>query len=182
MRRGIERRSLDSGFGRTRGRTGRGCRDTSPRRPANSVFRHPQGDPTGPQPDDGAWRAGSPSQVPGAGPGRQVHGRLRQRLPRRRSPDHPDTDSSTTSQRLRRALRRHDPSGVPRPDTPRGRLEVILTEYVDHYNTHRPHRSFKQASPLTISLVPPPISSPDADQLRKSARLGGLIHEYQLAA
>src|SRR5271157_4992144 len=35
------------------------------------------GDPTGPQSNDGAWRAGSPSQIPGTGPGLQVHGRLR---------------------------------------------------------------------------------------------------------
>ncbi len=27
------------------------------------------------------------------------------------------------------------------------RLEVVLTEYVEHYNAHRPHRSLDQRSP-----------------------------------
>jgi len=64
----------------------------------------------------------------------------------------------------------------------RRQLEAVVAEYVDHYNTHRPHRSLDQASPRTMSPVPLPISSPDANQLRRSDRLGGLIHEYRLAA
>ena len=64
----------------------------------------------------------------------------------------------------------------------RRQLEVVLAEYVDHYNRHRPHRSLEQASPLAMSAVRPPMSSPDANRLRRSDRLGGLIHEYELAA
>jgi putative transposase len=64
----------------------------------------------------------------------------------------------------------------------RRQLEAVLAEYVDHYNGHRPHRSLEQASPLTMSLVPPTISLPDATPLRRSDRLGGLIHEHELAA
>jgi transposase InsO family protein len=64
----------------------------------------------------------------------------------------------------------------------RRQLEAVDAEYVDHYNTHRPHRSLGQTSPITMSPVPLPISSPDANQLWRSDRLGGLIHEYKLAA
>jgi putative transposase len=62
----------------------------------------------------------------------------------------------------------------------RRQLEAVLAEYVDHYNTHRPHRSLNQTAPLSMS--PPRASSPDVMQLRRSDRLGGLIHEYELAA
>jgi len=62
----------------------------------------------------------------------------------------------------------------------RSQLEAILVQYVDHYNDHRPHRSLNQTAPLSIS--PPRASSPDVLQLRRSNRLGGLIHEYKLAA
>ena len=64
----------------------------------------------------------------------------------------------------------------------RRQLEVVLAEYVDHYNSHRPHRSLKQASPLSMSPVRPPTILPDATQLRRSDQLGGLIHECELAA
>jgi len=64
----------------------------------------------------------------------------------------------------------------------RRQLEVVLAQYVDHYNIHRPHRSLNQTSPLMTSLVRPPSSSPSTDQMRRSDRLGGLIHEYKLAA
>jgi Integrase core domain len=30
----------------------------------------------------------------------------------------------------------------------RRHLELVLTEYVDHYNAHRPHRSLRQAPPV----------------------------------
>ena len=63
----------------------------------------------------------------------------------------------------------------------RRQLESVLSEYVDHYNGHRPHRSLDQSAPLTMSPVPS-TSLPDATNLRRSARLGGLIHEYELAA
>jgi len=64
----------------------------------------------------------------------------------------------------------------------RNQLEVVLDEFIDHYNSHRPHRSLDQTAPLSISPVPPPTSPPGVTQLRRSDRLGGLIHEYELAA
>jgi putative transposase len=63
----------------------------------------------------------------------------------------------------------------------RRQLEAVLAEYVQHYNTHRPHRSLDQTSPLSV-LPATPTSYPDARHLRRSDRLGGLIHEYKLAA
>jgi hypothetical protein len=64
----------------------------------------------------------------------------------------------------------------------RHQLEAVLVEFIDHYNNHRPHRSLDQASPLSMSPVSPPTSCPNPTRLRRSDRLGGLIHEYELAA
>jgi len=63
----------------------------------------------------------------------------------------------------------------------RRQLEAVVAEFIDHYNTHRPHRSLDQASPLSVLPVMS-TSSPDVARLRRSDRLGGLIHEYKLAA
>jgi transposase InsO family protein len=63
----------------------------------------------------------------------------------------------------------------------RRQLERVLRIYADHYNSHRPHRALK--------LTPPDRSTPVFDLLRPIAsgverrdRLGGVIHEYRLAA
>ena len=68
----------------------------------------------------------------------------------------------------------------------RRQLEGVLRVYVEHHNTHRPHRSLGQRPPLT---KPPPAeewaagNDPMAlDRLRRRDLLGGLLHEYQLAA
>ena len=62
----------------------------------------------------------------------------------------------------------------------RTHLERVLREYVAHYNSHRPHRSLEQQPPL---LKPAPVSVPDLESsVRRRDRLGGLLHEYELAA
>ena len=53
-------------------------------------------------------------------------------------------------------------------------LAAVLREYVEHYNTHRPHRSLEQNPPA--GHTPPP-SGPIIRPLRRD-RLGGLVHEY----
>ena len=55
----------------------------------------------------------------------------------------------------------------------RRHLERVLAVYLDHYNTHRPHRSLRQAPP-----VPRPIPTPGDDLVVRRRRLGGLINEY----
>jgi len=62
----------------------------------------------------------------------------------------------------------------------RTHLERVLREYVAYYNTHRPHRTLEQRPPL---LKPPPVSAHDREwHVRRRDRLGGLLHEYELAA
>jgi transposase InsO family protein len=62
----------------------------------------------------------------------------------------------------------------------RRHLERVLREYAAHYNTHRPHRSLEQQPPL---LETPPACAHDQQwHVRRRDRLGGLFHEYELAA
>jgi putative transposase len=58
--------------------------------------------------------------------------------------------------------------------TGRRHLEAVLHEFIEHYNTHRPHRSLQQQAPA--GPTPPPLAA-TVRPLRRD-RLGGLIHEY----
>ena len=53
-------------------------------------------------------------------------------------------------------------------------LAAVLREYLEHYNTHRPHRSLQQQPPAGPT---PPRSSAAVRPLRRD-KLGGLVHEY----
>jgi len=64
----------------------------------------------------------------------------------------------------------------------RRQLQAVLAEFVGHHNTHRPHRSLDQSSPLSMCPAMRLIPSTDVTHLRRSDRLGGLIHEYKLGA
>jgi transposase InsO family protein len=59
-------------------------------------------------------------------------------------------------------------------------LMIVLREYEDFYNTHRPHRTLKQAAPLR----PLPDGVIDLDHFRVHGRdhAGGVIHEHRLVA
>jgi hypothetical protein len=60
-------------------------------------------------------------------------------------------------------------------------LEAVLAEYVEHYNSHRPHRSLNQRSPSppgTDALI----GDVDLARLRRNDHLGGLIHGYRMGA
>jgi putative transposase len=57
-------------------------------------------------------------------------------------------------------------------------LRHVLTEYTDHYNGHRPHRSLDQTPPE--GRAGPDLGA-DVRVLRRD-RLGGLIHEYEQVA
>jgi putative transposase len=64
----------------------------------------------------------------------------------------------------------------------RRHLEQVLTEYLAHYNEHRPHRALDQQAPLNLGDPSNSIDEPDPMRLRRSEVLGGLIHEYRLVA
>jgi len=63
----------------------------------------------------------------------------------------------------------------------RRHLERVLPVYIEHYNTHRPHRSLQQRPPArdtqrdSATVLTP-------DRIRRRDVLGGLIHEYKNAA
>jgi putative transposase len=57
-------------------------------------------------------------------------------------------------------------------------LRAVLTEYVDHYDSHRPHRSLAQRPPNRRNCPDPP----SGVQVLRRDRLGGLIHEYAQVA
>jgi putative transposase len=58
-------------------------------------------------------------------------------------------------------------------------LRLVLREYVEHYNVHRPHRTLCQSPPA--GREHPPAMSENVRVLRRD-RLGGLIHEYAQVA
>ena len=64
----------------------------------------------------------------------------------------------------------------------RHHLEAVLGEYVEHYNSHRLHRSLSQRPPSKADMTPGPIGNVNTEHLRRSDVLGGLIHEYRLVA
>ena len=58
-------------------------------------------------------------------------------------------------------------------------LDRVLRVYVDHYNTERPHRALGRHPPLATQ---PPTPPPPQAAIERRDRLGGLLHEYHLAA
>ena len=58
-------------------------------------------------------------------------------------------------------------------------LERLVVGYIDHYNTHRPHRSLDQQPPAPNRLPNPP---DEPLRLVRSTRCDGLINEYRPAA
>jgi hypothetical protein len=59
----------------------------------------------------------------------------------------------------------------------------VLREFEQFYNAHRPHQGIANARPL--HPLPEPITDPDETarlDIRRTDRLGGLLHEYQHAA
>ncbi len=58
-------------------------------------------------------------------------------------------------------------------------LERLVADYIDHYNTHRPHRSLDQQPPRPA--VPDEVTSIASPPLRviRTSRCDGLINEYQ---
>ena len=59
-------------------------------------------------------------------------------------------------------------------------LMMVLQEYEDLYNSHRPHRALDQAAPLRA--LPDGVTDLDHFRVRRHDRVGGVIHEYRLVA
>jgi len=57
---------------------------------------------------------------------------------------------------------------------------MVLREYEDFYNSHRPHRALDQAAPLRP--LPERVTDLDHFQVQRDDRAGGVIHEYRLVA
>ena len=64
----------------------------------------------------------------------------------------------------------------------RRHLERVLRVFVHHYNSHRPHRSLNLLPTDPESPTPPLGTSLRPNHVERRDRLGGLIHEYGLAA
>jgi putative transposase len=69
----------------------------------------------------------------------------------------------------------------------RRHLEAAVRVYMPHYNEHRPHRALAQQPPLATQspAIGEHVSSGgpiSLHRLRRRDRLGGLLHEYELAA
>jgi putative transposase len=63
----------------------------------------------------------------------------------------------------------------------RRHLQHVLREFVGHYNGHRPHRALGLAPPEPRRPTSP-APTPPAPAIHRQDRLGGLIHEYSIAA
>jgi hypothetical protein len=60
-------------------------------------------------------------------------------------------------------------------------LRQVLTEYLLHYNTARPHRALGQLTPGQADTRPPEINLAKY-RIRRKQVPGGRTHEYQTAA
>jgi hypothetical protein len=58
-------------------------------------------------------------------------------------------------------------------------LSLVLGEYIDHYNSHRPHWSLQQEPPAGRARSPGEVTGM---RVLRRDRLGSLIHEYAQVA
>ena len=61
-------------------------------------------------------------------------------------------------------------------------LRLVLGEYAEHSNQHRPHRARSLRPPDHLPSTPAPVVDLTAARIQRRNVLGGLIHEYQRAA
>jgi transposase InsO family protein len=57
-------------------------------------------------------------------------------------------------------------------------LMIVLRDYEDSCNTHRPHRALSQAAPLRA--LPDSVTDLDQFRVQRRDRAGGVLHEYHL--
>ena len=68
-----------------------------------------------------------------------------------------------------------------RPIVNEHHLRLVLAEYLQHYNTARPHRALGQLASAQAHAGPPEVNLAE-HRVRRRQVLGGLTHEYQVAA
>jgi hypothetical protein len=61
-------------------------------------------------------------------------------------------------------------------------LRRVLTVYLRHFNTARPHRSLKQFAPAQTENLPPTPVDLAGYRVRRRPVLDGLTGEYEIAA
>jgi hypothetical protein len=61
-------------------------------------------------------------------------------------------------------------------------LTQVLTIFLDHFNTGRPHRTLRQLTPAQAETHPPPVINLAGYRVRRRAILRGLTSEYQITA
>ena len=61
-------------------------------------------------------------------------------------------------------------------------LRRILADYLQHFNTARPHRTLGQLAPAQAETRPPPVINLTGYRIRRRAILDGLTSEYHIAA
>jgi hypothetical protein len=60
-------------------------------------------------------------------------------------------------------------------------LEQLVVDYIDHYDTHRPHRSLDQQPPRP-AVKHPTRAAPSPTKITRTSRCHGLINEYRNTA
>ena len=61
-------------------------------------------------------------------------------------------------------------------------LERVLDVFVEHYNGHRPHRALALTPPRPTRPPVAPATERGEARIHRRDRLGGVVHEYVLAA
>ncbi|MFE2448612.1 integrase core domain-containing protein [Streptomyces sp. NPDC059426] len=134
------------------------------------------GHPTRPQSAHGPRRQGRVLPVPHPRPGQQVHRRVRRRLRRQRHSRHPNSVASPRSNAFaERWIRTARAECTDRLlITGERHLRTVLTQYAEHYNAGRAHRSLDLRAPDDHpSVIPLPAAA-----VRRRQLLGGLLNEY----
>jgi hypothetical protein len=61
-------------------------------------------------------------------------------------------------------------------------IRIAGSVNVEHYNAHRSHRLLGRHAPSAVDRTQAPVTGVNLARLRRTERLGGLIHEYRMAA
>jgi hypothetical protein len=138
--------------------------------------------PAGPGTSLTSWMTDCCRPVPGPRPRRQVIRSVQRGLSDRGRQGDPHADPSASRQRLRRAVGENGAKRMPGldPGTRDPTSQTGPARLRRHYNDRRPHRGLYPAAPGDReSLTSQSIRS---RRLDRRDLLGGLIHEYELAA